>query len=286
LAIVISVLAFLVAAGLTGILDGKTVIALLGGGAVVAGIGFADDVRAVSARVRLLLHFLAAGWAVFWLGGLPTLDLGSTTIPLGVAGTILAIIGIVWATNLFNFMDGIDGIAGVEAVSLGVIGGALLLVRSQIGFASISFVVAAAALGFLRWNWSPARIFMGDVGSGFLGFVFGVLSVATETSGALPFLVWMILFAAFLVDATITVIRRIPSGEWGKPHKSHAYQRAVQAGLPHGRVSGYLSVLNLFLGGIAFSVVENPGAMRPLALLALTVCCLLYAAIERLRPID
>ena len=147
IALALVVLLWLVAAGFVGTLPWNTVIALTGGGAIVAGVGWADDVRSLSAHWRLAFHFLASVWAVAWLGGMPALSLGQSSATLGLAGTALAVIGIVWATNLFNFMDGIDGI--VEALSIGAIGGILLLHVSSPGLAQLSFVIGGAALGFL-----------------------------------------------------------------------------------------------------------------------------------------
>src|SRR5512132_69558 len=160
IALALVVLVWLVAAGLGGRLPWNTVIALTGGGAIVAVVGWRDDVQSLSAHWRLAYHFLAATWAVAWLGGLPILSLGQSSPRLGLAGAVIAVIGIAWAINLFNFMDGIDGIAGVEALCIGAIGGTLLMAVSSPGLAQLSFVLSGAALGFLFWNWAPAKIFL------------------------------------------------------------------------------------------------------------------------------
>jgi Fuc2NAc and GlcNAc transferase len=232
------------------------------------------------------VHFAAAVWAVAWIGGLPSLNVGTRVLSLGGVGNVLAVIGLVWATNLFNFMDGIDGIAAIEAVCIGVLSGLLFLMRHDASWAVLSFVVAAAALGFLKWNWSPASIFLGDVGSGFLGFFFGAIALSSERAGSLPFLVWAILFAAFIIDATVTLTRRMPLGGWGKPHRSHAYQRAVQAGFSHARVSIGFGAFNLFLGLVALVAVRRPELMVPLLLVAGVAGIAMYLVIERRQPFN
>lgn len=284
LAIVATVVAYVILAASVGQLDWSLAIGVAGGGAMVAAIGWADDVRSVPASVRLIVHFAAGCWAVAWIGGFPFLDVGVTVLGLGSVGSALAVIGIVWAINLFNFMDGIDGIAGIEAVCMGALSGSLFLLRYHTSWATLSFVVAAAALGFLKWNWAPARIFMGDVGSGFLGFLFGTLAVASERAGTLPFLVWVILFAAFIIDATVTLVRRIPLGAAGQAHRSHAYQRAVQAGFSHSRVALGFAMFNLFLGLVALIALKHTEWMVATLLVAAAAGVTMYAVVERRQP--
>ena len=151
-------------------------------------------------------------------------------------------------------MDGIDGLAGAEAtlgrdhrrgaVPAGRDG------RPRAGRRSSS---PAAAAGFLGWNWPPARIFMGDVGSGFLGFMFGALSLIADRSGALPLALGLLLAGVFAFDATVTLVRRMARGErWYQAHRSHAYQRLVQAGRTHAEVTGGVLLVNLGLGALAW----------------------------------
>ncbi|MBQ1557108.1 MAG: glycosyl transferase, partial [Pseudomonas sp.] len=174
------VLAFLVALpvlALADLLYWAVMWALLGAGAGVAVIGFLDDHGHIAARWRLLGHFVAAIWALFWLGGLPPLSLFGMSFDLGWLGHALAALYLVWLLNLYNFMDGIDGIASLEAICV-CIGGALLFVLSgHAGEAALPLLMAAAVAGFLFWNFPPARIFMGDAGSGFLGVSLGILSL-------------------------------------------------------------------------------------------------------------
>ncbi|MEO6667779.1 MAG: glycosyltransferase family 4 protein [Nitrospiria bacterium] len=233
---------------ISGALDMWVGLALLMGGGAVASIGWLDDRRGLPAGVRGGIHLAAAAWAVWCLGGLPFLNVGLTVAPLGWMGSVLAVFGIAWLTNLYNFMDGIDGLAAGEALSVGLIAGGLLMAAGADGLALAALTLAAASAGFLVFNWPPAKIFMGDVGSGLLGYAFGVLALASERAGAVPLMVWAILLGVFLVDATATLIRRVVAGErWYEAHRSHAYQRAVQAGYSHREVTLAVLGVNVLL---------------------------------------
>lgn len=234
-------------------------LALLVGGGVIALIGWLDDRHHLSAGIRAGVHLAAAAWAVWCLGGLPSFNVGTGVMPLGWMGGSLAVIGIVWLTNLYNFMDGIDGLAAGEAVSVGLVGGGLLAFAGADGMALAALSLAAAAGGFWVFNWPPAKIFMGDAGSGLLGYAFGVLALASERAGAVPLVVWMILLAVFIVDATATLIRRAMNGErWYEAHRSHAYQRAVQGGYSHRDVTAAVMGLNTLLAVAAAGVWAVP----------------------------
>jgi len=284
LAIVLVVMIGLAVLAATGELALRSAVAFAGGGALVAAVGWLDDRRGLPADVRLMAHLTAAVWAVGWLDGLPKLTVGAGAWQLGPPGAFLAVLGVVWATNLYNFMDGIDGLAAAEAVTVGLIG-ALLLGPREPGLAAVALLLAAGSAGFLPWNWPPARMFMGDVGSGFLGYLFGVLAVASENADALPALLWLLLLGPFFLDATVTLLRRLARGERVyHAHRTHAYQRAVQAGWSHRRVTMTVIELNLVLGLVGFLVVRNPtllGGMLAATALALG---LLYGAVERRRP--
>lgn len=220
---------------------------LLGGGLLVALIGFADDHGHVAAKWRLLGHFLAASWAVFWLNGLPPLEFFGSTVHLGWLGNVLAIIYLVWMLNLYNFMDGIDGLASIEAITT-CLGLALIhLCEGRTDQVWIFLVLAAAVSGFLYWNFPPARIFMGDAGSGFLGITLSVLVLqATKIS---PELLWSggILLGVFIVDSTWTLIHRMLRGEKVYvAHSSHGYQHAARYYSSHRVVTLWVARINVF----------------------------------------
>lgn len=232
---------------LTGHVDSAAAYALCGAGGLVAVVGFLDDHGHIAARWRLLGHFAAAGWALFWLGGLPAISLFGSVFDLGWFGHVLAAIYLVWLLNLYNFMDGIDGIASVEAVCA-CVGGALLYawLGSTEGALITVLSLAAAVLGFLIWNFPPARIFMGDAGSGFLGITLGVLSLQAAAASPQFFWAWLILLGVFVVDATFTLLRRLLRGERVyEAHRSHAYQYAARRYGRHLPVTLAVSAINL-----------------------------------------
>lgn len=228
-------------------------LALVGGGLIIAIVGWIDDKRGLSAGIRSVFHLLAAAWAIYWLGGFSAVNLGFTKLNLSWLGSVLAVIGIVWMINLYNFMDGIDGIAGTEAICVALGAGILLIWMGSKSQAYISICLACSVGGFLFWNWPPAKIFMGDVGSGFLGFVFAVLAIASEKSGSVPFIIWIMLLGVFVVDATVTLVRRLYKREkLSEAHRSHVYQLAIQCGYSHRQVT--LTVLFINMGLASFAL--------------------------------
>lgn len=271
---------------LVGALPGRVATALVGGGALVAWIGWRDDRRHVPAPLRAAAHAAAALWAVAWLGGLPTISLGAATVPLGGAGWAVAVVGVVWCVNLYNFMDGIDGIAGTEALTTAGAMGAVLLAAGHGALGTVALLVAGAAAGFLYWNWAPARIFMGDAGSGFLGYVLAVLALAAENAGAVPAIALLTaLLAVFVVDATLTLLRRMARGErWSQAHRSHAYQRAVQSGLSHTQVTLTVLAANVLFAVLAWRVVADGSRVGSTLAAAVGVAVALYALAERRKP--
>lgn len=284
LAIATVVLIGLLILAIAGEVGPRLAAALGGGGALVSFVGWLDDRRGLPASVRLIVHVAAAAWTVAWLRGMPDLTVGAGAAHLGLGGALLAMLGIVWLTNLYNFMDGIDGIAAAEAVTVGL-AGALLLDGREPSLALVAVLVAAAAAGFLVWNWPPAQLFMGDVGSGFLGFLFAGLALASENAGALPALLWLVLLGPFFIDATVTLLRRMARGErWQAAHRSHAYQRAVQAGWSHLRVTGLVAGLSAALGVVGALVVRSPSLLGLAVVGAASTLVALYLVVERWRP--
>ncbi len=180
-----------------------------------------------------------------------------------------------WWVNLFNFMDGIDGLAGSEAAAIG--GGLLAVGAVGRGVDPASALLAAAvlgaALGFLIWNWAPARVFLGDVGSAPLGYLTGFLLIAAAARGR-----WMtalILPLYFLADATITLVRRLLRGErvW-QAHRQHYYQRAVRSGRGHAAVVKRVIAADVVLIGCGWAAA-NGWCAAPLAVAASVVAMLL-----------
>lgn len=285
LAIVITVLGGIVVAASLRWITVDLALALAGGGAMIAAVGWIDDHRDVPARIRFPIQVAAAVWAIFWLHGMPTLSLGFSAIHLGFPGPILGVLGIVWAINLYNFVDGIDGLAAGEAITTGTIAGLMLLAMGHTGLAMSSLLIAAASAGFLPLNWAPAKLFLGDVGSGTLGYLFAVLSIASENAGAVPVLIWVLLLGAFVFDATVTLCRRVGNGErWYQAHHSHAYQRMVQAGRSHAQVSSMILGINLVLAVLAIVAWLQPSFFLIAIGAGAVLLAVLYLSVERIRP--
>lgn len=232
-------------------------VALAGAGGLVAIIGFMDDHGHIAARWRLLGHFCAAIWALAWLSGLPPVSLFGQVFDLGWIGFALGSLYLVWMLNLYNFMDGIDGIAGVEAVTVCVGACVLYALGGTVGLMEPVLLLAGCAGGFLLWNFPPAKIFMGDAGSGFLGIALGILSIQAAGSSFQYFWGWLILLGVFVVDATMTLFRRLLRGEKVyEAHRSHAYQFASRHYGKHLPVTVAVCLINLlWLLPVAVAVV-------------------------------
>jgi Fuc2NAc and GlcNAc transferase len=222
-------------------------MALSVGALAVAAVGFLDDRRPLPAKFRFAVHVAAAVWALAWLGGLPPLRFGEQVFTFGWGGYVLGVVGIVWTLNLFNFMDGIDGIAGSEACFAA--GAGALLHHLGGGSSEVTIaatVFAAGSLGFLVWNWPPAKIFMGDVGSGYMGYIIAVMALIAARENPVALLLWVILGGVFFIDATVTLVRRVWRREsFHQAHRSHAYQWLSRRWGSHRRVTIAVIGINL-----------------------------------------
>jgi Fuc2NAc and GlcNAc transferase len=246
-AIVAAFLGAVLAIGLSRQLSVGFLWALFAGGGAVAAVGFLDDRRALRASVRFAIHVGAAVLAVCLLGGVSESALARWGLHGVWLGAAIAVLALVWATNLFNFMDGIDGIAASEAAFIAGAGAWInRCYGGDAGLTAAMLCLAAANLGFLRWNWPPARIFMGDVGSGFIGFALASLGLAADRIGGVSIEVWAILGGVFLVDATVTLIRRAARGDrWFEAHRIHAYQHLARRWNSHFSVTMLVIVINV-----------------------------------------
>ncbi|WP_205891532.1 MraY family glycosyltransferase [Pseudomonas syringae] len=278
-AFVLTYLVFLIIAWWFSKIDISILISSAGAGALVAVIGFIDDHRHIAARWRLLGHFTAALLVIAPLGAFPTIVVAGFEFNPGVMGLLLSAVYLVWMLNLYNFMDGIDGIAAVEAVTT-CLGMALLYFTTQhVDLILAPLLLATCVAGFLVLNFPPAKIFMGDAGSGFLGIVLAGFSLHAAFREPELIWPWLIMMGVFIVDATFTLLRRLLRGDKVyEAHRSHAYQFASRQVGKHLPVTICVGLINLFwLLPIAFSVVrlDLPGlagvvlAYVPLVLLAI-----------------
>jgi UDP-N-acetylmuramyl pentapeptide phosphotransferase/UDP-N-acetylglucosamine-1-phosphate transferase len=252
--------------------------AIVVGAAGLAAVSWLDDLYGLSPGLRLLAHAAAVALG---LAALPLPDLPGDSRLLVTAYLLAAGAAWLWWLNLFNFMDGIDGLAGSEAAAIAV-GIQLLCLTSltQPQTAPLAAAVLGAALGFLLWNWAPARIFLGDVGSVPLGYALGYLLLSLAIAGQ-----WRaaaILPLYFIADATITLLRRLLCGErvW-QAHRSHFYQQAVRRGRSHAAVVVRVLIADLLLIGCAWAAESGAG---PAALaVAGAVVAILLALLARGR---
>ena len=261
-------------------IPGRLAWSLVGGGLAISIVGILDDRFTLPPWPRFAVHSLAAAWALWCLGWTQPSQLGNSTL-FGIWAIRTAEFGgLVWLTNLFNFMDGIDGLAGMEGVCVSAFGGILLFRGGLPSYSQLSWLLAAASLGFLLWNWPPAKIFMGDVGSGFLGFTLGTLALFSSNLSPGVIWPWLILLAAFFVDATVTLLRRMFSGaRWYEAHRSHAYQHAAQAWTSHSKVTLAVGAINIgWLFPLAWIAFQFPQAAPALA--AIAAAPLVYIALQ------
>ena len=244
----------------------------------VAALGGADDVRPLGAGVRLAVQVAAAAVAVWALGAWGAVAVpGGGVVHLGAAGGVVAGLWVVGLTNVYNFMDGIDGIAGLQGAvagaawaAAGALGGGLV-----VGWTGAA--LGGAALGFLVHNWAPARVFMGDVGSAFLGFTFAALALVGDDLrvplAALAF-VW-----PFAFDGAYTLARRLARGEnVFAAHRSHVYQRLVVAGASHRAVAALYGGLAVASAAAGFGWLRGSGV--GLAVVGAGVPVVLFGALR------
>ncbi|WP_127754121.1 glycosyl transferase family 4 [Devosia sp. 1566] len=263
-----------VMAGLTFGLGGTPLLVPVAAlAAAAAALGFADDLLDLSPALRFPLQIALFALLYVLVSPLPALALGPHWSLAGALLAILVVLVGVWWLNLFNFIDGIDGIAASQAI-LVLLGAACIWCLTAGATAPsavfwLSLAIAAAAAGFLQRNWPPARIFMGDAGSYGLAFLVFAIALLTIADGALPYASWLILPAATVTDATVTLLRRLARGEkpW-QAHRRHAYQQLARR-WGHQTVTLLFAALTaLWTAPLAAAAAMLPAWQWPLALLA------------------
>ena len=227
-------------------IDLSVLVSLSLGGALVAAVGFFDDLKSIAAKWRFLTHLGAAVLSLILLPSLPDIMIFGQSFDLGLFAYVFLAISLVWFVNLFNFMDGIDGIAGVETITVLLSAALILFVQGDVAWLTLFSFLAACVAGFLIWNWPPAKVFMGDACSGFLGFALGFFAIVTSLEGMINLWTWLILCGVFVLDATTTLITRIARGEkWYEAHRSHAYQIMSRRVESHKTVTVGVMIINL-----------------------------------------
>lgn len=222
---------------------------------VLAGVGFMDDIKHIRASYRLGVQLAVSAAILFSMGGMPEIERFTAAYSSRIFLYAFLLVVILWWINLYNFMDGIDGLAGSQAVFM-LVSGATLLAWLNPAVTSHPMwmwmlCIAGATLGFLFLNWTPAKIFMGDVGSVYLALM--ILSLALMSiryqwiSVSMGLSVWVILGAIFVVDATVTLLVRMCKGQrWYEAHRSHVYQRLSRRLDGHGPATMLYVAVNVF----------------------------------------
>jgi len=238
----------------------------IGPGAVaVALLGWWDDHRSLGAGLRFIVQ-LAVSLYLIWCAA-------SSGWMHGAWTSMAALVFVLWMTNLYNFMDGSNGMAGLQGVSAGCALAWLFATAGDGPAALLALLLASACAGFLPWNLGRARVFMGDVGSLFLGFAYGAVLVYGVGNGELGLPVALMVMAVFLADSTLTLASRVIRGErWYNAHRQHLYQRLIAHGWSHSRVAVFYQAVNLLLvwPGI-WVAVRFPALVWPVA-----VCMALF----------
>lgn len=253
---------------------------------IIALVGLLDDSSGgLSVTLRLALQIAAAGIVVYRAEGLIELPLPQPlNVSLGPLGVPVALLWIVGVTNLYNFLDGIDGFAGLQGVVAGL---ALSFFSGADVFLSVGLSIAASCAGFLFYNWHPAKVFMGDVGSGTLGFALAALpfQLSQARRGEGVFLVIMCLWF-FLSDGLFTLIRRLSRGEriW-EAHRSHLYQRLVKTGLPHNYVTLRVGMAAAMISAISVASIQLQDAAPKWAAFALALAAF-FAYLQWTRAVE
>jgi len=270
---------------LTGYLDKELIASILPASLLIALVGFLDDHYDLSLILRLFIQIIAA--AIF-LNSIYSMDgsaSGSAVSDPNYARVFLEMLAIVWSVNLFNFMDGIDTLASAEGIYIFLIGGIFILLFTGGVEGSLAIILSFSILGFLLWNLPPAKIFMGDAGSNFLGFMVPAFALICEKKYGLPLVIWVILYGAFWFDALLTLIRRmIRKEKWYLPHKLHAYQRLHQSGMSHGRVTLIYLFVNIILAAITYVGFTYLNSVNISLIVSIFLLTALYFKVENLTP--
>lgn len=277
----LAIVAGLVVGSLLSVTLGLAVLmpaAVLAAVGLVLAVSLLDDAHGISPLIRILVQVVAAALLVDAGLVLEVVSLANWQLTLTSAITVVVSgLAIVWLVNLYNFMDGVDGLAA----GMGLIGFAAMATLAwragDNSFAARSVVVAGACAGFLAVNFPPARLFMGDSGSSLLGLLVATTALEADARGVIPFWLSLLVFSPFVVDATVTLVRRTVRGEavWSA-HRSHFYQRLVLLGWGHRRtvLHEYLIML-----GCALTAIGVQGASHRLQLAALCGWALVYAVL-------
>lgn len=274
----------------SGLFATPMLLTLLPGTVLAAVLGYWDDRHHISPKIRLVGQVLAALIFLAALGKIDTLYLFHRGVALHLVAHpwllwMMLGISIVWSINLFNFMDGIDGLASIETLFVLGVGGFIFWVSGAPTLALLSWMMVVLVAGFLVWNWPKADIFMGDVGSYCLGFLIAAFAIVGDIWYDIPVALWIILYAVFWFDATLTLLRRLYFKQhWATAHRDHAVQRMHQAGFSHAQVLAITTTVNVVLACLTLWGHYYPSKLIWALCLAVGLVTIWYLWVERLYP--
>ena len=245
--IAIVFLAFLLVFYITRQIMVAEFLVLFGGGLIMAVTGFLDDILELKASIRFIIQFFAVGWGLYWIGGIPSTVFFERLPVLYAIANAVAVVALVWFINSFNFIDGIDGLATSGATFFSLSIGGYFLWQGIEPYGSLLIVLAASSLAFLCFNWPPAKMFLGDAGSNFFGYLFGAMVLITVKNGNLSIWTWLIILAYLITDTTTTTFLRLCLVKgWYHTHRSHAYQNLARVLDNHKFVTCLITGINVF----------------------------------------
>lgn len=288
--VVIVIVCLLVYAAIAAVSGSAVNWSYIIGAIVIAVVSWIDDLSTLPAYVRFAAHSLAAGILILGSGVLGGIAIpGAASIEFGVLAPLITLGWIVWMINSYNFMDGIDGIAGGQAVVAGLSWAIFGFLSNEPLIYLYGGSIAFAALGFLFHNWSPAKVFMGDVGSAFLGYTFAAVPLLVGRSaehGSWLFLAAVTFVWVFFFDSVYTFIRR--SLKWEKvwiAHRQHIYQRLVIFGWKHSSVSLFYTTAAAAVSAAFFLAYLTAGISSLLLIFSYIVSAGLLAALARVKKV-
>ncbi len=247
-------------------------------GILISGVSFLDDIYTLKSFPRILVQSISTLIALYFIGGLKVIDFGFFSTENIILLNVVAFIGIIWFTNLFNFIDGIDGYSSTGAIVIALT--LFFFVKD-----TLLLVLALSVLGFLPWNWQKAKIFMGDIGSTLLGFTIAVLIINYNNTEQFSIINGLIITSLFWFDATVTLISRFLNKEkLNQAHRKHAYQRIVQAGFSHQKTVLLAIFINLLLFCFVFLSHQFKTYTSSFLLIVLLLLFLLYKLIGLKTP--
>ncbi|MDB0021049.1 glycosyltransferase family 4 protein [Candidatus Pseudothioglobus singularis] len=245
------------------------------GGFFASLVGFCDDLINIGAFKKLVLHSLLSVWTIYWLDINLFSNIDWFLQSFSIA---LSVLFLVWVINAYNFIDGIDGLAisGVIFIS----GGLILIMMLSNNYSELTilyFSLLACSIGFIIFNWPPARIFMGDSGSIFLGYIIGALILLTIKRGEVTAWAWIVIFGYFISDTTVTqIMRLILVKKWYEAHRSHAYQNLARLSGSHLKVTTGIALYHIiWLLPLLLWTIKQPDSSIFAAILAVLPAALI-----------